>query len=223
MAACPRPEAASAASRRAGGTSTSSALSSAGPPMWYSVPSTVAATPLPVMARNPSAEGTSMPRSSAVFTMPRAMGCSDSDSTPAAIRSTSSSDDPSAVDMATTRNSPSVSVPVLSKMTVSRLRASSSPRLSRTSRPLRAPSVVEIATTRGTASPSAWGHAITSTVTTRTIEKSIGAPTSCTTQEFPWDAGNQGATRAVAPHAQSVVRHHVRMTNTGRACRDRLD
>jgi hypothetical protein len=181
MAAWPRSAARSAAARSASGTVASSASRSAGPPIWYSVPSTSAATPLPVIARNPSALGMSMSRSPALATMPRAMGCSDSVSMPAAIRSASSSDVPSATARSTTRNSPSVSVPVLSKMTTSRFRASSSPRRSRTSRPFWAPMVVEIATTRGTARPRAWGHAMTRTVTIRTMVKSMGAPMSCQT------------------------------------------
>jgi hypothetical protein len=149
--------------------------------MWYSAPSTEAATPFPVIARKPSAAGISISRSSALFTMPRAMGCSDSASTPAAMRSASSLEVPSATARSTTRNSPRVSVPVLSKITASRLRASSSPRRSRTRSPAWAPLLVEMATTSGTASPKACGQAMTSTVTTRTMEKSIGAPISCQT------------------------------------------
>jgi hypothetical protein len=149
--------------------------------MWYSTSSTEAATPFPVMARNPSGVGTSMPRSSAVFTTPRAMGCSDSDSTLAAMRSASSSPIPSAIVISTTRCSPRVRVPVLSKITTFRSRASSRPRRSRTRSPFCAPRVVEMATTRGTASPRAWGQAMTRTVTVRTMEKSMGAPRNCQT------------------------------------------
>ena len=47
--------------------------------------------------------------------------------------------------------------------------------------PLRAPIVVEIATTSGTARPSACGQAITSTVTTRSMVKAAGAPTTVQT------------------------------------------
>ena len=79
--------------------------------------------------------------------------------------------DPFTVVVSTTRNSPRVSVPVLSKNTAVTLRASSRPRRSRTSSPLRAPRAVEIATTSGTASPSACGQAMTSTVTTRSIDE----------------------------------------------------
>lgn len=64
---------------------------SAGQPMWYSAPATVAATPLPVRARWRTESRPPAPR--AVVTMPRVMGCSDSDSTPAAMRSASSSGD----------------------------------------------------------------------------------------------------------------------------------
>ena len=118
------------------------------------------------------------PRSSALLTMPRAMVCSESRSTAAARASASSGVTPSRVVISTTRNSPRVSVPVLSKNTAVTLRASSSPRRSRTSRPWRAPSVVEIATTSGMARPSACGQAITSTVTTRSITNAAGRPAS---------------------------------------------
>ena len=93
--------------------------------------------------------------------------CSDSRSTAAAMRRASSSRTPLDRGEPTTRNSPRVSVPVLSNTTASRSRASSRPRRSRTSKPVRAPRVVEMATTSGTASPSACGQAMTSTVTTR--------------------------------------------------------
>ena len=56
-----------------------------------------------------------------------------------------------------------------------RFRASSSPRRSRTRSPLLAPSVVEMAITSGTARPRAWGHEITSTVTSRSTAKA-GSP-----------------------------------------------
>jgi hypothetical protein len=52
----------------------------------------------------------------------------------------------------------------LSKATALSSRASSRPLRSRTRSPFRAPRVVEIEMTNGTASPSACGHAMTSTV-----------------------------------------------------------
>ncbi len=116
-----------------------------------------------------------MSRSVAVCTMPRAIGCSESASAEAAIRSASVSVRSSVTPMSTTRNSPSVSVPVLSKMTVSSFLASSSPRRSRTSNPPFAPNVVEIATTSGTANPNACGQAMTRTVAVRT-NASSGSP-----------------------------------------------
>jgi hypothetical protein len=108
--------------------------------------------------------------------MARAIGCSESRSTSADSRNASSSDRSPVVRIATTRCSPSVSVPFLSNTTVVRLRASSNPRRLNTSNPERAPSVVEIASTSGTASLSACGQAITSTVTSRSIAVAAAAP-----------------------------------------------
>ncbi len=104
------------------------------------------------------------------------MVCSESRSAPATRRSASSSDRSPVVSIPTTRNSPRVSVPVLSKITASSFRASSRPRRSRTRSPFRAPSVVEMATTSGIASPRAWGQAMTSTVTTRWMANCPVAP-----------------------------------------------
>lgn len=67
----------------------------------------------------------------------------------------------------TTPCSPFVSVPVLSKIAGIDRHASSRADRLRTRTPLRAASDVLIATTNGTASPNAWGQAITSTVATR--------------------------------------------------------
>src|SRR5699024_5672885 len=60
---------------------------------------------------------------------------------------------------------PSVNVPVLSKITVVRFRVTSNAVRFRISNPLVADRVVEIATTKGIATPRAWGHAVTITVT----------------------------------------------------------
>ena len=57
-----------------------------------------------------------------------------------------------------------MSVPVLSKITMSKLRARSSASLSLTRRPFWAPSDVEIAITSGIASPRACGQAMMRTV-----------------------------------------------------------
>ena len=84
-------------------------------------------------------------------------------------------------------------MPVLSNTTASSSRASSRPRRSRTSSPLRAPSVVEIAMTSGTARPRAWGQAMTSTVTSRSTAYAASAP-----------AASQAA-RVMAPAASATI------------------
>ena len=142
--------------------------------------------------------------------MARATGCSASCSTAAASRSASSSVSPPAVRMPTTRCSPSVSVPVLSKTTVVSSRASSSPRRSRTSSPLRAPSVVEIAMTSGTASPSACGQAITSTVTSRSTANAALRPA----------ASHPTKVSAPAPSATMVSQNAARSARAWARLRD---
>ena len=76
-----------------------------------------------------------------------------------------------------TAGSPLVSVPVLSKRTTSTRRIDSSASRSVTSTPARAARSVAIDTTSGIASPSACGHAMTSTVIVRTTASS-GVPSS---------------------------------------------
>ena len=71
-----------------------------------------------------------------------------------------------------TTGAPRVSVPVLSNSTASTARIRSSASRSFTRMPARADSAVEIAITSGIASPSACGHAITSTVTVRSTASS---------------------------------------------------
>ena len=159
----------------ASGTATLRAFSSAGPPTSSVRPSTWAVTPTPGMAWKLVAEGGTIPRSLADRTMPWAMVCSESRSTAPASRSASCSAMPPVVVMPTTPNSPRVKVPVLSKTMAVRLRASSSPRRSRTRSPPRAPRVVEMAITNGTARPRACGQEITSTVTSRSTAKA-GSP-----------------------------------------------
>ncbi len=136
-------------------------------------PSLSARTPRPLMASNSATAGRESPRSSADLRIPLAMVCSESPSIAAAMARALSWSQPSTVAIPTTPNSPLVSVPVLSKITVSISRACSSARRSRTRMPLLAPMAVEIATTSGMASPSAWGQAITSTVATRAITSTL--------------------------------------------------
>ena len=97
-----------------------------------SVPSTVASTPRPAIARKSDAVGRGAPLSCAAWTIARASGCSLSAST-AAARASSSSSATSTAARSVTTCSPRVSVPVLSKSTVStrRIRSSASRSLTR--------------------------------------------------------------------------------------------
>ncbi len=119
------------------------------------------------MASKLSMVGRVSPFSSADWRIARAMMCSESPSTAAVSARAASGSTPSVAAMPTTPKSPLVSVPVLSKITVSISRANSSASRSRTRMPLLAAMLVEIATTSGIASPSACGQAMTSTVATR--------------------------------------------------------
>ncbi len=73
--------------------------------------------------------------------------------------------------MSVTPNSPLVSVPVLSNITAFIFLALSKAVLFLIRKPFFADIDVETAVTRGTASPRAWGHAITITVTILSREK----------------------------------------------------
>ena len=70
---------------------------------------------------------------------------------------------------------PSVRVPVLSNSTASTVRMRSRASRSFTRMPLRADIAVDRAITSGIARPSAWGHAITSTVTVLSIAWSMSS------------------------------------------------
>ena len=112
----------------------------------------------------------------------------------AAFRSRSSRLQSPKLTTSLTPNWPLVSVPVLSKTTVSRWRAFSNWILLRISRPLRADTAVIIATTSGTASPRACGQVMTITVTIRSRAKANRWPrTSQTTSVIvPTDQGDDG-------------------------------
>ena len=126
------------------------------------------------------AAGSVRPRSAAARVIALARGCSLSASAAAASVSTRSSSSPSAPTMPVTAGSPMVSVPVLSKRIVSTVRICSSARRSLISTPPRAARSVAMDTTSGIARPSAWGQAITNTVTVRTTA-SPGSPMSAQT------------------------------------------
>ena len=114
-------------------------------------------------------------------TIARASGCSLSDSTPPARRSTSASSRPVAAATPVTTCSPLVSVPVLSNSTVSIVRIRSRASRSLTRIPLRAATAVDSEITSGIASPRACGQAITSTVTVRTMASSTSPSSDHTT------------------------------------------
>ncbi len=155
---------------------TPNSSSTRGPPTYTSWPWTFARAPRPGNASNADAGLVSTPRRRAPSTMARASGCSESASTEAANpRTRSTSNDPGATSMR--MGWPFVSVPVLSKMTVSSSRARSRASRSLTSSPLRAPRDVLIAMTNGIARPRACGQAMTRTVAVRTSAPS-GSPSS---------------------------------------------
>ena len=108
------------------------------------------------------------PRSSAAATIARASGCSLLDSTPPASRSTCASSSSAEAATPVTTCRPLVSVPVLSNSTTSMDRIRSNANRSLIRIPARAETAVDSETTSGMASPSAWGQAMTSTVTVRT-------------------------------------------------------
>src|ERR1035437_5342898 len=109
--------------------------------------------------------------------MALAMGCSELASTEAAyLRSVSSSMSWESTSVSVTPKRPSVSVPVLSKMTACSFLAPSNETRLRMSRPFFAASAVETATTSGTARPKACGQAMTITVTVRSMANAKSLP-----------------------------------------------
>ena len=148
-----------------------------GPPTLMVEPSTVPLTPIAVEDWKSVARPTVRERALAAAMMALASGCSLSPSAAAAHCSNSASETPPTTAIFDTTGSPMVSVPVLSKSTELTVRMPSSASRSLIRTPPRAARSVAIDTTRGMARPSAWGQAMTSTVTVR-ITASFGDPTS---------------------------------------------
>ena len=113
----------------------------------------------------------------AALTMASASGCSLSPSAAATRRSTSFSSTPSAVATATTSGSPRVSVPVLSKTTVSSEAACSSAIAFLKRMPRLAPSPVPTMMAVGVARPSASGQVMTTTVMANSSASWTSRPT----------------------------------------------
>ena len=127
--------------------------------------------------RTPSVRGICRPRLARRLTIASASGCSLSPSAAATRRSTSFSSKPSAVATSTTSGSPRVSVPVLSKTTVSSEAACSSAIAFLNRMPRLAPRPVPTMIAVGVASPSASGQVITTTVIANSSESWTSRPT----------------------------------------------
>jgi hypothetical protein len=118
-----------------GGTWARRSSNRRGPPTFTVFPLTTALAPLPGRASNPAADSIFKLRFFPAATIAFAIGCSESASTLAATASTSSSLVPGAAAIPDSAGAPFVSVPVLSKITMFKLRARSSASRSLTSKP----------------------------------------------------------------------------------------
>ncbi len=122
-------------------------------------------TPIPEMERNSLTCSGLKPLRRAASTTACPSGCSEFCSTEAATRRTVSSVWPSVATTSVTPGSPLVSVPVLSKITLSIPPATSSASALRMRTPISAPRPVPTSSDVGVASPSAQGQAMMSTET----------------------------------------------------------
>ena len=84
------------------------------------------------------------------------------------------------------------------------LRASSKAVRLRMSRPLRAEMAVEMATTNGMATPSAWGQAVTITVTMRSMAKAAPLPSHSHTASVPRPPASETAVSQPAARSARV-------------------
>ena len=133
--------------------------------------------PRPATACTSSAAPAVTPRSRAASSTARASGCALWACKAAAACSTASSSTPATPSMRNSRGWPSVSVPVLSKATVSTRCAISSACASLIRMPCCAATPVPAMMAAGVARPSAQGQAITSTATACSRASSTGAST----------------------------------------------
>ena len=160
----------SASCRSAAGSSVCPSMNVPEPPS-RRAPSSMASTPLPGSARNPSTGGGAIPSACARRRIALASGCSEYCSSAAAKRSSSAFPIPSAGNRSVTSGSPAVMVPVLSSATMSSLPASSWETAVLKRMPFFAPMPLPTMIATGVASPSAQGQEITSTAMARAIEK----------------------------------------------------
>src|SRR6266850_1882969 len=160
------PDSASAAARGASAsTSMPRASISARLPSSTRPSGAMASTPWPGIVTNPATGGNASPSALACSTTAAPIGCSEPCSAAAASASTSLAGVPSSATTSVTAGRPTVSVPVLSKTTVStRCRVSSAVAL-RNSTPCSAPRPAATMIAVGVARPIAHGQAMTSTAT----------------------------------------------------------
>ena len=148
-----------------------------------------ASTPWPGMAWKESGRATSRPRSRAARTMASPSGCSEATSATAAQRSTSSGGNPSEGRTSVTDGSPRVSVPVLSRTTVSIFVAASMASAPLNSTPCSAPLPVPAIIALGVAMPTAQGQEMTSTV----MDRSSANPNTPISPSTPGDRMKEDA------------------------------
>ena len=139
-------------------------------------PCTVPVAPRPATACTSCASPATTPRSRAASSTARASGCALCACSAAAACSTDTSSTPGTPSIRVRRGWPSVSVPVLSKATVSTRCAISSASASLMRMPCRAATPVPAMMAAGVARPSAQGQAITSTATACSRASSTAAP-----------------------------------------------
>ncbi len=164
-AVCPASSAAALASARVAGSSMAHSVRSEVRPTRTAWPSTTPWTPRPGTFAKSSGVGSPPVRSSAAAATARAMGCSEECSRAPARRSASVSDTPSARWTAVRVIAPVVTVPVLSRTTVSTRRVVSSTSGPLIRMPNWAPRPVPTMSAVGVASPRAHGQAMISTAT----------------------------------------------------------
>ena len=203
-----RPACSMASTRsRHGSGSTPSLRIIAALPMTTRVPSTVPVTPCPGRLRTPLAAGRSSPARRGVVDDGPASGCSLPAWTAAASGDQLGPLRPRRERVGDHSAGPCVSVPVLSKTTVSTRCARSSASTSRIRMPARAPAPVPATSAVGVARPSAQGQAMTSTETAATSAGSQRAA-----DHHPADEGQIATTATTTGTKTALTRSTSRCT-----------
>mmetsp|Transcript_15347 Transcript_15347/g.40505 ORF Transcript_15347/g.40505 Transcript_15347/m.40505 type:complete len:417 (-) Transcript_15347:463-1713(-) len=171
-------------------------------PTFTARPSTVPAMPAPATtftsvtssARLPPPATSSPTHPTASFTTAAASGCVDLASSDAASRRASF---PAGPPVATTRQRPCVSVPVLSAHTIDTWASASRADAALTSMPRRAPAPMDATAGTGAASTSAHGHATTSSTSARCKENKSATSIAATSTPGVKYAANSWSTSCV--------------------------